>query len=132
MHESTARKRRFRHKRREAHLKAYEVWLPETLVDELRRPDESMSTLVSRALDTLKHGESIETSHGTSHTQAVGSSPELKPLQRKAALVARLQAMRANGLKLQAIATQLNAEGVPTISGRGHWQAGTVGNLLNE
>jgi hypothetical protein len=128
MHESTARKRRFRHKRREAHLKAYEVWLPETLVDELRRPNESMSTLVSRALDTLKHGEPSE----TSHTQAAGPSPELNPLQRKAALMARLQAMRAKGLKLQAIATQLNAEGVPTISGKGHWQVGTVGNLLKE
>jgi excisionase family DNA binding protein len=54
------------------------------------------------------------------------------PQQRKAALVARLQALKAEGLTLQAIATQLNAEGVPTISGRGAWQAGTVGNLLKE
>jgi hypothetical protein len=34
------------------------------------------------------------------------------------------------GMTLQAIATQLNAEGVPTISGRGTWQVGTIGNLL--
>jgi excisionase family DNA binding protein len=54
------------------------------------------------------------------------------PQQRKADLVARLQAMKAKGLTLQAIATQLNAEGVPTISGRGRWQAGTISNALRE
>ena len=27
-------------------------------------------------------------------------------------------------------ATQLNAEGVPTLSGTGTWQKGTIGNLL--
>jgi Recombinase len=31
---------------------------------------------------------------------------------------------------VQAIANQLNAEGVPTLSGRGRWQKGTVGDLL--
>jgi hypothetical protein len=36
----------------------------------------------------------------------------------------------AEGLFLQAIATQLNAEGVPTLNGKEHWQKGTVGNLL--
>jgi transcriptional regulator with XRE-family HTH domain len=56
----------------------------------------------------------------------------LSPQARKAAMVAQLRQMRGQGLSLQAIANQLNAEGVPTISGRGHWQAGTVGNLLNE
>jgi excisionase family DNA binding protein len=55
---------------------------------------------------------------------------ELTPLQRKARLVARLQALHAQGLSHQAIATQLNAECVPTRSGKGIWQKGTVGNLL--
>ena len=50
--------------------------------------------------------------------------------QRKAALVARLQAMKAQGLSLQAIANQLNAEGEPTLTHKGTWQKGTVGNLL--
>jgi transcriptional regulator with XRE-family HTH domain len=54
----------------------------------------------------------------------------LSPQARKAVLLARLQQMRAAGMALQAIAAQLNAEGVPTISGRGTWQVGTIGNLL--
>jgi len=51
---------------------------------------------------------------------------------RKAALLARLQAMQAQGLSTQAMATQLNREGVPTLSGRGTWQKGTIANLLAE
>ena len=54
------------------------------------------------------------------------------PQARKAALVARLQALHAEGLSSQAIADRLNAEGVPTLSGRGQWQRGTVANLLAE
>ena len=40
--------------------------------------------------------------------------------------------MKAQGLSLQAVATQLNREGLPTLSGRGQWQRGTVANLLAE
>jgi excisionase family DNA binding protein len=60
------------------------------------------------------------------------SSPlsEFTPQARKAALVSRLRAMHARGLSHQAIATRLNAEGVPTLSGKGTWQKGTVSNLL--
>jgi excisionase family DNA binding protein len=49
---------------------------------------------------------------------------------RKAALLARLQALQAAGMSTQAIATQLNREGVPTLSGRGQWQKGTISTLL--
>jgi hypothetical protein len=38
--------------------------------------------------------------------------------------------MQAEGLSLQAIANRLNAEGVPTLSGKGRWQKGAIGNLL--
>jgi hypothetical protein len=61
------------------------------------------------------------------------SPPEPSPpasIPPKAAVVQRLQAMKANGLSLQAMADRLNAEGVPTLSGKGCWQKGTVGNLL--
>ena len=40
--------------------------------------------------------------------------------------------MQAQELSLQAIATQLNAAGVPTLRGRGSWKKGTIGNLLAE
>jgi Recombinase len=48
----------------------------------------------------------------------------------KAALVARLHQMRASGLSLSQIAGQLQAEGLPTLSGKGQWQKGTVDKLL--
>jgi excisionase family DNA binding protein len=54
------------------------------------------------------------------------------PLQRKAALITRLQAMKAAGYSFRDIATQLNDEDVSTISGRGQWQPSTVGKLLAE
>jgi excisionase family DNA binding protein len=59
-------------------------------------------------------------------------TPEPEPHHdtRKAALLARLRALYAEGHSLQAIANQLNAERVPTLSGKGRWQKGTVGNLL--
>jgi hypothetical protein len=38
--------------------------------------------------------------------------------------------MQAEGLSLQAMANRFNKEGVPTLSGKGTWQKGTIGNLL--
>jgi hypothetical protein len=38
--------------------------------------------------------------------------------------------MQAEGLSLQAMANRLNNQGVPTLSGKGRWQKGTIGNLL--
>jgi hypothetical protein len=46
------------------------------------------------------------------------------------AAVARIQALRAEGLSLLQIATQLNAEGVPTRRGR-PWRDGTIGWFLH-
>jgi hypothetical protein len=119
MHESTKRKRRLRQKRRAAHQRAYEVWLPETLVDTLKRPDESISALVSRALDTLTH-------------EAAAPPDTLSYEQRREALVQRLRAMHAEGLSLQAMANRLNREAAPTFSGRGRWQKGTISDLLSQ
>jgi excisionase family DNA binding protein len=52
------------------------------------------------------------------------------PLERRAALVRHVQALDKQGLTLRAIAQRLNDEGIPTISGKGRWQQGTIGNLL--
>ena len=46
--------------------------------------------------------------------------------------VAWIQALKAKGLTLDAIAQQLDADSVPTISGKGHWQKGTISNLLTQ
>jgi excisionase family DNA binding protein len=56
--------------------------------------------------------------------------PAETPQARKASLVARIRTLHGQGLSAQAIANRLNIEGVPTISGRGQWQRGTVANLL--
>jgi hypothetical protein len=48
----------------------------------------------------------------------------------KAAVLTRLRALQAEGLSLQAMADRLNDEGIPTLSGKGRWQKGTIGNLL--
>jgi excisionase family DNA binding protein len=63
------------------------------------------------------------------------STPETSPptlLEPRAQLISRVRAMYAEGLSMQAIANQLNDAGVPTISGKGRWQKGTVSNLLAE
>jgi hypothetical protein len=38
--------------------------------------------------------------------------------------------MRVSGLSLKAVVDQLQAEGLPTLSGKGQWQKGTVDKLL--
>jgi hypothetical protein len=48
----------------------------------------------------------------------------------KAAVLTRLRAMQAERLALQATANQLHTEGIPTFSGKGRWQKGTIGHLL--
>jgi excisionase family DNA binding protein len=50
----------------------------------------------------------------------------------KSAILVRLRTMQAEGLSLQAMANRLNDEGIPTLSGRGRWQKGTIGNMLAE
>jgi Recombinase len=63
-------------------------------------------------------------------SRAWGESPIIVHDLRKVALVSRLRALQAQGLSHQAITTRLNVEGMPTLSGKGTWQKGTVSNLL--
>jgi hypothetical protein len=48
----------------------------------------------------------------------------------KAAVLQQSRAMQAEGLSLQAMANRLNKQDVPTLSGKGQWQKGTIGKLL--
>jgi hypothetical protein len=121
-----ARVQRLRERRKQADWQAYELWLPpETaaVLAALKAPREALHETIGRALAALQ-------AQGTMPAPTPMSGEVLTPAQRKAALVARLHELKAQGLSLQAIANQLNAAGVPTISGRGGWQPGTVGNLL--
>ena len=65
------------------------------------------------------------------HAAASDTSAQQLDIPDKAALVARLHQMRASGLSLSQIAGQLQAEGLPTLSGKGQWQKGTVDKLLH-
>ena len=48
----------------------------------------------------------------------------------KTAVLARLRQMRSEGKSLEKMARELNAEGIPTLSGEGRWQKGTLHKLL--
>jgi len=93
------------------------------------------------AMEWLKARQARRASVPTSHPQ---SEPEravaeeapvvttpAPPLDRDA-IVARARQLREAELSYQKIAAQLNAEGVPTISGIGRWHPGSVGALLTE
>jgi excisionase family DNA binding protein len=95
-----------------------------SLAQKLQQPGESLSDLISRALLALEAQD------------AQGPAPmagdDLSYEQRKPALLARMRAMQAEGLRLQQIADRLNREGEPTLSHKGTWKKGTVYNLLKE
>jgi hypothetical protein len=147
MDNATTRKQRLREKRKAEGMKAYEVWLDtdgQTRLATLRQAGESVDAVIGRALAALEHLASPVSSHEAesvpSHeTMPVADRPAdpapptmLTPQARKVALVRQVQQLQAEGMSLRAMARQLNAAGVPTISGRGTWQAGTIGNLLAE
>jgi hypothetical protein len=45
-------------------------------------------------------------------------------------MLTRLRAMQVDGLSLKVMADCLNYERIPTLSGTGTWQKGTIGKLL--
>jgi hypothetical protein len=120
-----ARVQRLRQRRKEHGWQPYELWLPpETaaLLTQLKPPGEALHETVGRALRALQALQ-----------EPVPRGAEHQPYaQRKRALRARLRALQAEGLSLQAIANRFNTEGVPTLSGRGTWKKGTIGDLLND
>jgi hypothetical protein len=50
----------------------------------------------------------------------------------KAELTTWLHTLRGAGMSFRDMATELNARGVPTLSGKGRWQQGTIGKLLSQ
>ena len=90
--------------------------------------------VVERVTERLPRSERSEHAERAERSQPMPTLPPsgdtaARP-EPKAALLIRLRAMKAEGSSLQAIANQLNAEGVPTLSGKGRWQKGTIANLL--
>jgi hypothetical protein len=117
MHESTIRQRRLRTKRRQDGWEQYELWLPPRTAGRLadhRRVGESLHQLIDRLLDAVEHQGMAGLSYH----------------ERKEAMAARVRAMHAEGLSQRKIATQLNAEGVPTPTGQGRWHHTAIAELL--
>jgi len=52
------------------------------------------------------------------------------PVQRKTHMLVQLADWHAEGMSYQEMAERLNAQHVPTLSGRGRWNRGTVSKLL--
>jgi excisionase family DNA binding protein len=86
------------------------------LADKLRQPGETLHDVVHRVLRAAAH-------------QGDYAGETMSPVQYKATMLARLRAMKVEGLSLQAMADRLNSEGVPSLKG-GRWQKGTIGNML--
>ena len=130
-----ARVQRLRERRKQAGMKAYELWLDAPtaeLLAELKQPGEALHETVGRALRALQ-GQSTQGGQSvTSNATSSVAGDTLSYDARKLALLARMRAMQSEGLTLQAIADQLNQEGMPTLSHKGTWKKGTVYNLLKE
>jgi excisionase family DNA binding protein len=100
--------------------------------------EDAVERAVSRAMERYEHTErpvhperhdrSIHP--GERAQRSIHATPISSP--NKAGLLTRMRALRKSGLSFQAIADQLNAEGIPTLSGKGRWQKGTIANLLTQ
>lgn len=73
---------------------------------------------------------SVQASSVTGNTDIPSASIVPRVKSDKAEVIARLQQMHDTGLDSTQIAAALQAEGVPTLSGKGQWHAGTVRKLL--
>lgn len=90
------------------------------------RFEEPAESVVGRALRQLERAVGRAGERASTHPAENGIR-----LPREAVLQ-QLQALHAQGLGPQAIASQLSADGVSTLSGRGRWNRGTVSALLTK
>lgn len=98
---------------------------------------EQLERTIEQAVERLERSQTqasnLAAEHRTDHPPAptpLAAPPATHSAASKDAILDRIRAMQMAGLSLQAIANRLNTEGVPTLSGKGRWQKGTIGNLL--
>jgi Recombinase len=82
--------------------------------------------VVERLAERSERSERPVRSEHPERSTALPASASLS----KAKLMTWLRTLRGSGMSLQQIAAELNARGIPTLSGKGRWQKGTIGNLL--
>jgi hypothetical protein len=96
---------------------------------------EELTHLVNRLLQGVvdqvvtRVTERLERSARPERAMEGPSTPPAIAPPSKADILARLRTLRQAGLSLPQIADVLNAERVPTLSGKGRWQKGTIGHL---
>jgi Recombinase len=89
---------------------------------------ERLTERFTRHMERLERPKRPERSRPAPSLQAP-SPPTIAPPS-KAEVVTRMRTLREAGPSLQQIADLFNAEALPTLSGREHWQKGTISNLL--
>jgi len=112
---------------------------PAALADMMARLDqmftgmERLERLVEQVLERLEPAPAqipaeLPTPAAAEHSERstpASASPS------KAELMTWLRTLREAGMSLQNMANELNTRGVPTLSGKGRWQKGTIGKLLS-
>ena len=106
--------------------------------------DKSTGEAVSEAINaqTVEPEEAVALSETPSPPVALSTDtptvttlpepPARLPLKRVAALSRRAKKLSGEGVSWKEIARRFNAEGVPTISGIGHWWGSTVAKLVGD
>jgi hypothetical protein len=100
-------------------------------LDQMFTGMQHLEQLMGHVLERLERSQApaIEAGQSNPENQDLTTAPPALAPDR-AAVLQRLRAMQAEGLSLQAMADRFNLEGVPTLSGKGRWQKGTIGKLM--
>jgi hypothetical protein len=90
--------------------------------------------VVARVTERLERSERsvrLERPERSEHSERSVELPAMASPS-KAELVTWLRTLRRSGMSLQHMAAELNGRGIPTLSGKGRWQKGTIGKLLTQ
>lgn len=101
-------------------------------LDQMFAGMERLERLVGEVLERLERSQApipaeVPTPAASEHSE---HSPPVSASLSKAELMTWLHTLRGAGMSLRNMASELNARGVPTLSGKGRWQQGTIGKLL--
>ena len=101
-------------------------------LDQMFAGMERLERLVGEVLERLERSQAQIPAEGPTPAASEPSepSPPVSASPSKAELMTWLRMLQGTGMSLQNMATELNARGVPTLSGKGRWQKGTIEKLL--
>jgi len=99
------------------------------IADMMARLDQMFTGMerLERLVEQVQTAAELPTPAGAKRSE---HSPSVSATPSKAELMTWLHTLREAGMSLQNMVNELNARGVPTLSGRGRWQKGTIGKFL--